>query len=93
MDATAEPLVKLLTDRDVSALTGAARSTLAKLRMRGDGPPFVRVGASVRYPEDALAAWLSSLPRRKSTSDAATATPAAARTVSESVPTRAEAAP
>jgi predicted DNA-binding transcriptional regulator AlpA len=69
MDATVEPLVKLLTDRDVSAVTGAARSTLSKMRLRGDGPPFVRVGVSVRYPEDSLRAWLASLPRRRSTSD------------------------
>ena len=70
MGATPEPLVKLLTDRDVSAVTGAARSTLAKMRLRGDGPPFVRVGVSVRYPEDSLRAWLAQLPRRMSTSDA-----------------------
>lgn len=69
MDATAEPLVKLLTDRDVAAVTGAARSTLAKMRLRGDGPPFVRVGVSVRYPEDALREWMAALPRRKSTSE------------------------
>jgi predicted DNA-binding transcriptional regulator AlpA len=71
MDATSAGLVKLLTDRDVSAVTGTARSTLAKMRLRGDGPPFVRVGVSVRYPEDALREWLAALPRRKSTSDAA----------------------
>ena len=64
------PLVKLLTDRDVSVVTGSARSTLAKMRLRGDGPPWVRVGVSVRYPEDALADWLACLPRRRSTSEA-----------------------
>ena len=60
-------LVKFLSDRDVADLTGTARSTLAKMRLRGDGPPFVRVGASVRYPEDALRDWQSSLTRRRST--------------------------
>jgi len=69
MEATTPPLVKLLTDREVAALTGAARSTLAKMRLRGDGPLFVRVGTAIRYPEDSLSAWLASLPRRRSTGD------------------------
>ena len=64
MVATTEPLAKLLTDRDVSALTGTARSTLSKMRLRGNGPPFVRIGAAIRYPEDALREWLAALPRR-----------------------------
>jgi predicted DNA-binding transcriptional regulator AlpA len=71
MSRTTTPLVKLFTDHDVSALTGTARSTLAKMRLRGDGPAWVRLGVSVRYPEDALADWLAALPRRRSTSDAA----------------------
>ena len=65
-------LVKFLSDREVADLTGTARSTLAKMRIRGDGPPFVRVGASVRYPEDALREWQSSLTRRRSTCDPST---------------------
>ena len=71
MSTPVAPLVRLLTDHHVSSVTGAARSTLAKMRLRGDGPPFVRVGASVRYPEDALREWMASLPRRRSTSEAA----------------------
>ena len=66
---TSATLVKFLSDRDVAELTGTARSTLAKMRLRGDGPPFVRVGASVRYPEDALREWQSALLRRRSTSE------------------------
>jgi hypothetical protein len=27
---------------------------LAKARMRGDGPPYVKVGRAVRYPESGL---------------------------------------
>ena len=69
MAAQVESLNKLLTDHEVSRITGAARSTLAKMRLRGDGPPFVRVGASVRYPEDSLRHWVAALPRRKSTSE------------------------
>ena len=69
MEKTVGPLVKFLTERDVAELTGTARSTLSKMRLRGDGPPFVRVGVSVRYPEDDLREWQSALPRRRSTSE------------------------
>jgi len=31
---------------------------LAKLRMKGDGPPFVKVGKLVRYPRRLRRAWL-----------------------------------
>ena len=58
----------LLTDREVSALTGRARSTLQKDRLYGGGIPFVRVGRLVRYRPQDLAAWLAALPTRTSTS-------------------------
>lgn len=63
MSATTRGLARLLSDREVSVVTGAARSTLAKMRLRGIGPPWVRIGVSVRYPEDALRDWMKSLPR------------------------------
>lgn len=49
--------------------TGFAGSTLEKLRVTGDGPPFLKVGRVVLYDRDDLDAWLSSK-RRTSTSDA-----------------------
>ena len=30
--------------------TGLVQSTLAKMRIRGDGPPFIKIGVFVRYP-------------------------------------------
>jgi hypothetical protein len=38
-------------------------SWLAKARMRGDGPPFIKVGRSVRYAELALQHWMRSRQR------------------------------
>lgn len=58
----------LLTDHDVAAITGRARSTLQKDRLAGGGIPFVRVGRQVRYRPADLATWLAALPTRTSTS-------------------------
>jgi len=35
-------------------------SWLAKARMRGDGPPYICVGRSIRYAEAALIQWMKS---------------------------------
>jgi predicted DNA-binding transcriptional regulator AlpA len=43
---------------NVADRLGMSLSWLAKRRMRGDGPPFVRVGRSIRYLEAALAQWI-----------------------------------
>ena len=49
---------------------GVAKSTLEKLRVTGDGPRFLRRGRSIFYTLEDLDAWLSSLPRFQSTSEA-----------------------
>ena len=69
MNTSQQDLVRFLTDRDVAAVTGCARSTLAKMRLSGNGPPFVRIGKSVKYPSDLLKTYLDGLPRRRSTSE------------------------
>jgi predicted DNA-binding transcriptional regulator AlpA len=58
--STAIGLDRLLTPRDAAAFLRVSESWLAKARMRGDGPPFVKVGRSVRYPERALSQWMRS---------------------------------
>lgn len=45
---------------------GIATSTLAKLRMSGDGPIFCKIGRRVVYRVDDLNEWLATR-RRKST--------------------------
>jgi predicted DNA-binding transcriptional regulator AlpA len=59
----------LLTDYDLERLTQQARSTWQKRRLTGDGPPFVKIGRSVRYPSSGVKAWLAARPRLLSTSD------------------------
>jgi hypothetical protein len=59
----------LLTDYDLERLTGRARSTWQKARLTGDGPPFIQIGRSIRYPSSLARAWLSAHPRLRSTSD------------------------
>lgn len=57
------PLSKLKSPRDLSEAeaaerSGLAPSTLAKMRSRGEGPAFVKMGRRIRYPEDKLLAWI-----------------------------------
>ena len=47
---------------------GISPSTLAKMRLRGDGPVFLKLNRSVAYDSRDLDAWLA-LRRRASTSD------------------------
>jgi predicted DNA-binding transcriptional regulator AlpA len=49
---------RLLTARDTANLLRLSASWLAKARMRGDGPPYVKLGRSIRYTEGALLQWI-----------------------------------
>jgi predicted DNA-binding transcriptional regulator AlpA len=62
------PNFGLLTAKETSARLKVSTSWLAKARMRGDGPPFVKVGRSIRYSEVALIQWIKGQ-RRLSTSE------------------------
>ena len=62
-------MTTLLTPVQVASRCGLAVSTLAKMRLRGDGPPHLKIGAAVRYREDDMETWLEAQPRRRSTSD------------------------
>jgi len=48
---------RLLTAKDAAGFLRLSPSWLAKARMRGDGPPYVKLGRAVRYGESALAKW------------------------------------
>ena len=50
----------LLTARDAANFLRLSESWLAKARMRGDGPPYVKIGRSVRYGESALLQFMKS---------------------------------
>lgn len=47
-----------MTPEELSGLLQVPTKTLAAWRTRRTGPLFVRVGVHVRYPADAVAAWL-----------------------------------
>lgn len=63
--------MKLLTPAHVATLLHIKPQSLRLKRMRGDGPPFIRLSntptARVYYPEDEFIAWLAARPRRTST--------------------------
>jgi predicted DNA-binding transcriptional regulator AlpA len=61
-------LMKFLTAKEVAVLYRVSLSWLAKRRMSGDGPPFVKVGRAVRYTEAGLLQWAKSR-QRLSTSE------------------------
>jgi hypothetical protein len=72
----------LLTDYDVEAITGRARSTLQKDRVAGTGIPFLRFGRLVRYRPADVSEFLEALPVHRSTSEA----DAAVNTASSTAP-------
>jgi predicted DNA-binding transcriptional regulator AlpA len=53
----------LLTPREVASRVGVSGGALAQRRHRGDGPPFVRWGRTVRYIEADVEAWIETLER------------------------------
>jgi predicted DNA-binding transcriptional regulator AlpA len=60
--------VDLLKPKEVAARLKVSVSWLAKARMRGDGPPYIPVGRSIRYAETSLIQWMRSQ-QRTSTSE------------------------
>jgi len=61
-------VVTLHTPQEAGRILKVSISYLAKARMAGDGPPFIKVGRSVRYSETALLQWMKSR-QRLSTSE------------------------
>lgn len=51
---------RLLTTREAANILRLSESWLAKARMRGDGPPYVKIRGTVRYGEAALIRWTRS---------------------------------
>jgi predicted DNA-binding transcriptional regulator AlpA len=62
------PIPVLLKPPEAAKLLELSTSWLAKARMSGDGPPYLKMGRSVRYSEVALLQWMKSR-QRLSTSE------------------------
>jgi len=58
----------VLTPKETSNRFKVSLSWLAKARMRGDGPPFIKVGRAIRYTEAGLQQWMKAR-QRLSTSE------------------------
>lgn len=48
----------LLTPKQAARHLNLSVSWLAKRRLAGDGPPYIKLGGAVRYTEPALQQWL-----------------------------------
>jgi hypothetical protein len=58
----------LIRARDAARMLGLSESTLAKLRLSGNGPAYCKLGRRVLYRPRDLSIWLEQH-RRHSTSD------------------------
>ncbi len=52
------PAITVITPEEAAKLLRLSLSWLAKARMRGDGPPYILIGRSIRYREDTLVQWM-----------------------------------
>jgi hypothetical protein len=68
MTGRTAPAFVLLTPKEAASLLKVSLSWLAKARMRGDGPPYMEIGRSIRYPYDDLIRWMKGR-QRLSTSE------------------------
>jgi predicted DNA-binding transcriptional regulator AlpA len=59
---------RLFTPKEAAKFMRVSVSWLAKARMRGDGPSYVKLGRAVRYDEGGLSDWLKTR-ARSSTSE------------------------
>lgn len=63
-------MTELMDSEAAAARIGWHPGSMARARVRGDGPPYLKVGRSVRYDPRDIDAWLESR-KRNSTSQAA----------------------
>jgi predicted DNA-binding transcriptional regulator AlpA len=52
----------LLNETQVSEKIQVSLACLRRWRLRGEGPPYVKVGPLVRYRPEAITEWIETLP-------------------------------
>jgi predicted DNA-binding transcriptional regulator AlpA len=57
-------IATLLTSRELAKRFGCSERKLERHRLVGDGPPFVKIGAAIRYPVSELEKWLAERTQR-----------------------------
>jgi predicted DNA-binding transcriptional regulator AlpA len=58
----ATTLESLLDENEVARTLHVSLATIRRWRLLRIGPPFLKIGASVRYRPDDISAWLASRP-------------------------------
>lgn len=51
------PVRRRLTEKEAADRLALSARTLQQWRVKGGGPPFLKLGAAVRYDADALDQW------------------------------------
>ena len=64
IDEMASVPERLLKPKEAAAVLRLSVSWLAKARMHGNGPDYIKPGRAVRYQESALLHWVKSRARR-----------------------------
>lgn len=49
-----------LTPQHAAKIIGISKSTLAKLRLKGDGPKYLKIGKSILYRPQDIEEWMAS---------------------------------
>ena len=62
-DPTFSSFERLLTPLETATALGLSLSWLAKARLRGDGPLYIKLGRAVRYRESAIRDYLKARTR------------------------------
>jgi hypothetical protein len=57
--STPTSTIVLLTPRETAKHLRCSERKLERHRLVGDGPPFVKIGAAIRYPLSELEKWLA----------------------------------
>jgi hypothetical protein len=57
--ATVTPIKSLNNEIQEAARLGFSVRTLQQWRVKGGGPPYIKVGVSVRYNPEAVDVWLN----------------------------------
>lgn len=63
-------LPAIATPTETAAFLRIGRSTLAKMRLKGSGPSYVKAGRTVTYRREEVLSWLQSRSRRSTSEQA-----------------------
>jgi predicted DNA-binding transcriptional regulator AlpA len=62
MESVHDAIENLLNEHDVARITGLSVASVRRWRLLRQGPKYIKIGASVRYPQNFLTEWLATRP-------------------------------